>query len=198
MLVWAHRWPVVAGAGIGLAWAVSMRAWMRFITTDPEFTWGGTLAILGASTVVGALLGLARLRRRAGGAGWWRLSGLSLGLLGAGGAVMWPSAVLGAMALGRPRPSWIRVLLGLAAVAAQVPVLGDAVFANPGLSGLESAAAVAWYTPMITLQAWAFSVVFAPLAEAAPVAGPLKRVALVTPAAAMVLGAALVAGLPGM
>ena len=79
-----------------------------------------------------------------------------------------------------------------------MPVPRDAVVGNWGLSGLESAVAVAWYAPMITLQAWGFSVVFAPLAEAAPDAGPLKRVALAVPAAAMVLGAALVAGLPGM
>ena len=38
-------WPVVLIAGLagGLAWGVFARVWMRFISTDPQFTWNGTL-----------------------------------------------------------------------------------------------------------------------------------------------------------
>lgn len=124
------RHPVSAGVIGGLVWGIALRAWMRYITTDPEFTWSGTLFIVGATTLVGALLGFARHRRNLGGVGWWRFSVLGLLLLGAGGSVMWPSVILGAIALGITRPAWVRLLLGAGAVAAQVPVLAGTVIGN--------------------------------------------------------------------
>lgn len=154
------RHPVGAGAALGLVWGGAMRAWMRFITTDPEFTWGGTLGILGVSAFAGALLGLARRRRREGGAGWWRLTGLSLLLLGAGGAAMWPTIVTGAAAVGRPRPAALRLVLAASAAAAQIPVLRDALFIPHGT--LRALAGLAWYLPLVAVEVWAFSVVFAP------------------------------------
>ncbi len=101
----------LSGAGIGLLWGVVLRLWMRFIAVTPEFSASGTGFILGASLIVGAALGWARYRRQAGGRGWWRLTMLSLLLLGAGGAVMWPSVVLGAVAIGRRRPRWLVLIL---------------------------------------------------------------------------------------
>jgi hypothetical protein len=47
-----------------------MRGWMRFISTNPDFPWVGTGFVLGASTIVGTMLGLAFLRRESGGGGW--------------------------------------------------------------------------------------------------------------------------------
>ncbi|HSJ26722.1 MAG TPA: hypothetical protein VLB67_00810 [Acidimicrobiia bacterium] len=157
----AIRRPVLAGAVAGAVWGVLMRMWMRYISPSPEFSWSGTLFILGASTIVGAILGLAWRRRSVGGAGWWRLSLASLLLLGAGGAVMWPSVVLGALAFGRPRPSWMRVVLGTAAAAAQIPVIGS--IADNWRFGIgDVVLATAWYAPMLVFEAWAFSVIFAP------------------------------------
>jgi hypothetical protein len=143
---------------------------------------------------VGALLGLARWRRAAGGVGWWRSTVLSLGLLGAGGAVMWPSVVLGAIALGLRRWLALRVALLLAAIGAQVPVMQSVIAENWRMSGIEAAIAVAWYVPMITIEAWAFSVVFMPAAEHAPAPGRLRQVAFALPILLTVADSALVIG----
>jgi hypothetical protein len=188
---------VAAGALAGLAWGVAMRAWMRFITTDPEFSWSGTLFIVGASTIVGALLGCAWRRRRAGGIGWWRFSILALFLLGAGGAVMWPSVVLGGFALGRLRSIQIRIAAGLVAVAAQVPVVADNVAQNPMLSGFEPWIAAAWYAPMLAAEAWGFSVAFSPAAEGAPRPGMVRRTAFAVPLVVMSALATMVVGRVG-
>lgn len=154
----------LSGAGIGLLWGVVLRLWMRFIAVTPEFSASGTGFILGASLIVGATLGWARYRRQAGGRGWWRLTMLSLLLLGAGGAVMWPSVVLGAVAIGRRRPRWLVLILAAAAIGFQVPVMQEAVFDAWWFDTPDMVIAVTWYVPMITIEAWAFSVVFAPRA----------------------------------
>lgn len=197
MIEWAKRHPVVAGAGIGLVWGAVMRAWMRYITGEPEFSWSGTLFILGASVIVGGTLGFARLRRSRGGAGWWRLSLLSLVLLGAGGSVMWPAVVPGAIAIGRPRPTWMRVGLGAGALATQIPVVTE-IFGNWRLSTVQAVIAVIWYVPMLAIEAWAFSVVFAPQPAEAPMPGRVRRVLVAVPVVAVAGVAVLAGGIPGM
>lgn len=189
MMTLLGRRPIVAGAVIGLLWGVAMRAWMHYISTDREFSWSGTLFILGASVIVGTALGVARHRRQSGGTGWWRLSLASLFLLGAGGAVMWPAVILGAIAIGRPRPAVLRWLLGLGAAASQVPVITETILENWRFSTTDKILATAWYLPMLALEAVAFSVAFAPAVEGAPMP---KRVAAVLTGAG-VLGFALFA-----
>jgi len=185
---------VLTGAAIGLAWGVSMRLWMRYISTDPEFSWSGTLFIIGASVIVGSLLGFARHRRRIGGVGWWRYTGLSLFLLGAGGGVMWPSVILGAVALGRPRPRWLRLISGLGAIALQIPVMQDVAITNFRLSVLESVVAILWYAPMIALEAWGFSVVVAPRSVTAAAPGMVKKLAIAGPLVIVVGATAVLTG----
>lgn len=158
---WLRQHSIIGGAAIGLVWGASMRVWMRFISAHPEFSWPGTLFIVGASTIVGAVLGAAWWRRRVGGAGWWRLSALSLILLGAGGAVMWPSVVLGAIGIGQWRYRLARLLVA-AAVLVQVPVLRQVFDDNWRMSGVAMTLAVLWYVPMLALEAWGFSVAYAP------------------------------------
>lgn len=162
-------WPRALGFGAlgGLLWGTVLRAWMRFISTDPEFTWGGTIAILTVSALAGGALTLARRRRRLGGVGWWRLTFITLILLGAGGAVMWPTVVLWAIAMGRKRPWWLVTLLLGAGAAAQVPVIQDAIYNNWRLEPMDKALATIWYAPMIAIQAWAFSVAFSRAADGA-------------------------------
>lgn len=172
------RRPIVAGALIGLGWGVAMRAWMHYISTDREFSWGGTLFIVGASVIVGTVLGVARSRRQSGGAGWWRLSLASLLLLGAGGAVMWPAVILGGIAIGRPRPAALRWVLGLGAAATQIPVITDAILDNWRFSATDKVLATTWYLPMLALEALAFSVAFAPAVEGARM--PRRVVAVLT------------------
>lgn len=167
-----RRHPIISGAVLGLAWGVTMRAWMRFISTSPEFSWTGTLFILGVSVTCGTVLGLAWHRRSVGGAGWWRFSFGTLILLGAGGAVMWPAVALGALAMGRPRPTWLRVLLGAGALATQIPVIGG--IAENWRFGLgDIVLASVWYAPMLAFEMWAFSVAFRPSIDGSP---PATRV----------------------
>lgn len=186
---------ILIGAGVGLAWGIAMRAWMRFITAQPEFTWSGTLFILGAATITGTLLGLAWHRRAVGGVGWWRFTALSLLLLGAGGAVMWPAVVLGAMALGRPWKPWVRVALGVLAGASQVPVV-QGIADNWKFGFTQIAVATILYAPLLFLEVWAFSVVFRPSTSPDPTPRIL-RFALIALAASAVGFVALLAGMAG-
>jgi hypothetical protein len=61
---------VLGGAGLGLAWGIAARLWMRLITTTPEFSIPGTAAILIITTVFGGWVGLAYVARRRGWHGW--------------------------------------------------------------------------------------------------------------------------------
>jgi hypothetical protein len=54
--VWA---AVLGGAGLGFVWGIAARIWMRLISTRPEFSISGTVAILVITTVFGALTGFA-------------------------------------------------------------------------------------------------------------------------------------------
>lgn len=159
---------MLIGALFGLLWGVGMRAWMRFISTNPEFTWGGTLFIVGATTIAGTLTGLAYWRWQKARGQFWRLLGLSFLPLGtAAGAVMLPTFVLGGIAWGRRRwPVWIRLLLGLIAVALQVVFLVGGI--NDFATGRE-AVGVALYAGFLAVETWAFSIMARPLPQnAAP------------------------------
>ncbi len=193
-LLAAH--PVIGGATLGLAWGVVMRAWMRFISTDPEFSWSGTFFILAATTLAGTVLGLARLRRRSGGEGWWRLSLLALVGLGAGGAVMWPTVIAWGLAFGRRRPWLLVVPLGLVGTAVQVPIVRDSILDGWQRGSVAAVVAVVIYVAMLAIEAWAFSVVFAPSA-AGVVMKPWKRTVLAVPMVMMAGFAVIAVGLAG-
>ena len=63
------------GAAGGAAWGVAARAWMRLVSTSHEFSWAGTLAIIGLATVLGTGVGLASAaRRHRGWRRWLRLA----------------------------------------------------------------------------------------------------------------------------
>lgn len=64
----------LVGFGLGAAWGVVARAWMRLVSTEPEFSWAGTSMIIGLSGVLGLLIGLSwRARHSTGGRRWFRL-----------------------------------------------------------------------------------------------------------------------------
>ncbi|MEX2425124.1 MAG: hypothetical protein WD990_14230, partial [Acidimicrobiia bacterium] len=155
------RHPVVIGILGGAAWGTVLRAWMRFISTDPEFSWSGTLFIVGAAAWAGLIIGVVWWRYLAGGSRWWRLFGIgTLPVFGGAGIVMLPSAILGAVGFGRTRwPSAIRATLVVVAVGGQFALLGlgGDVFPEGRLIP-----AMAWYTVMIGIQMWALSVLFRP------------------------------------
>ena len=113
---------VPVGAAAGLTLGVVARVWMRWISTDPEFSWAGTIAIVASFAVFGAAQSAAAVARiraiRAGGIAVFRVLAvvLSVGLFGAAGAVMLPTVLFGSLAAWRSdhRKSVRLVFSGLA------------------------------------------------------------------------------------
>jgi hypothetical protein len=90
-----------AGLLLGTAWGVLARVWMRLISSDPEFSWSGTLAILGLSAALGLGVGLVHGARRSGRSGWWTLAVVPGLLLFMGpGMLLAPCFLLGGAAWG--------------------------------------------------------------------------------------------------
>jgi len=98
---------VLAGLMVGALWGVLARAWMRFVSAAPEFSWSGTLMIIGIFAFCGMAQGLAAAARRGG---WPRpariaaqtaaiASAVPLGL--GAGSIMMPSTLLAGFAIGR-------------------------------------------------------------------------------------------------
>jgi len=90
------------GAAAGAGWGVLARIWMRLISTDPEFSWGGTLVIIGFAALLGGGVGLVAQAGRAGRSRWWTLSvvpGLVLFL--SPGMLLAPCFLIGALAYAR-------------------------------------------------------------------------------------------------
>lgn len=98
-----------AGFALGAGWGVAARVWMRLMATDPEFSWSGTLAIVGLSAVLGLGVGLAGAARRQGRRRWWQLAVLpGLPLFAGQGLLFLPAFTVGGVLLARPR-AWARV-----------------------------------------------------------------------------------------
>jgi hypothetical protein len=82
---------------------------MRLISTDPEFSWSGTLVIVGLAALLGAGVGLVDAALRAGRSRWWRLAVVPGLLLFLGpGVLLAPSFLVGGLAW-RPHRMWLRV-----------------------------------------------------------------------------------------
>ena len=64
----------LVGLALGAVWGVAARAWMRMVSTSPEFSWSGTVMIIGLSAIFGLLTGLSwRARHATGWRRWLRL-----------------------------------------------------------------------------------------------------------------------------
>lgn len=194
-IVWVTTHPILAGTAAGLVWGVGLRLWMRLIADRPEFTVGGSLFIIVGSGIVGAALGLAHRRRRANGAGYWRFSLLSLGLLGFGGAVMWPGVVAGAAAIARRRARRPAAVLTLLAVGSQLPVLWGQVLTAHHLVSVARAAAVVLYGAFLAFEMWAFSVVYRDRPVGAPAMGKLRSAVIWVPVVLVSVALALAGAL---
>ena len=107
------------GLGLGAGWGVLARVWMRMISTEPEFSWTGTLLIVGFAALAGLGLGLLHGARAGQRSRWWRLAVLvALPIVTLGpGAVFTPALWLGGFALAGRGPRVVRVALGLAATS---------------------------------------------------------------------------------
>lgn len=107
------RYIVPCYAFGGLILGVIARAWMRWIATDPEFTWSGSTFIVIGFVVFFTVHSTVLLGRRRGWSRRWltvaRVAAafLSLGIFGAAGASMLPTVLTASLGLGRtdwPRP----------------------------------------------------------------------------------------------
>ena len=104
----------LAGMGLGAAWGVAARVWMRLVSESPEFSWAGTLFIVGGFAVAGLLLGLAYGVVGAGGSSWWRLLVLPTLVLFAGaGAPLLPAYLVGGWGIRRRGAAGVVGVLGL-------------------------------------------------------------------------------------
>jgi hypothetical protein len=108
---------LATGAVLGAGWGVLARVFMRLISTTPEFSWGGTMLIVGLSALLGAGIGVVAGARAAGRTRWWRLAPVPrLILFASPGIVLLPGAVGVALAAS-VRRAWQRVLLSLGGLA---------------------------------------------------------------------------------
>ena len=154
------RHPIISGAIGGLLWGISMRLWMRFVSTDPEFTWSGTGFILAAALLAGLGLGTAYALGRRGHRGWWRLFAAPLILLGAGaGSIMLPGTIIGGLAFGRRRwPRVVRVTLATVAIGGTLVLLW--LTSEDGFGPIKTATAVASFAVLHTIEMAAAGIAF--------------------------------------
>lgn len=121
------RWFPWLGLSAGLALGVGARLWMRQISTDHEFTWSGTLAIVIGFGVFGLAHATAARAAQLPWRGWTRLTvrclaGVAtLPLFVAAGAVMAPTVVFGGLA------AWRSTWPPAARAACAVVVVADIV-----------------------------------------------------------------------
>ncbi len=101
------------GAFLGACWGVLARVWMRTVaTTTTEFSWGGTLMIIGMAAWLGLGCGLLAAARGRGRQRWWGLLGLpGLALFFSPGIMLLPAFAVGRLAFGRR--VWWKKSLGL-------------------------------------------------------------------------------------
>ena len=108
-MIVAHRgWKIILAAVFGgLALGIVARLWMRWISTDPEFTWGGTLGIVISFTIFTTTQAtIYVLRRRAISRGLTAVirgvgTFFTLPLFTAAGVVMFPTVLLASIAIWR-------------------------------------------------------------------------------------------------
>ena len=111
----------------GAALGIAARAWMRLISDDPEFTWGGTIFIVMAFTIFGFTQSIVAVARRRARRRWTLTVARVIGTVGllplfvGAGAVMVPTVVGGGLAVARVE--WHRAARGICLVLAAAPVL---------------------------------------------------------------------------
>ena len=120
----------------GASWGVAARLWMRFISTEPEFSVTGSAYIIGAPILIGLASVLATRSSGFRPALRWPargLAGLSTLLLGmAAGILMLPTIALGAIGYGgRGWPRALRVAVMVLAALPVVVVHGEIEKAPP-------------------------------------------------------------------
>lgn len=122
VLRWSERIKpallIPSGVFVGLVLGVIARAWMRWISTDPEFSWAGTIGILVGFVVFFSVHATVLLGRRRGWSRRWLTVArvlaaiFSLGIFSAAGAAMLPTVLTASLGLARiDWPRFVRRLL---------------------------------------------------------------------------------------
>ena len=197
-----HRvpWPLVLIGGLvgGLAWGIFARFWMRFIATDPEFTWSGTLFIvtgfgIAALGQAGAYLGRRASLRRSRMTVLRVVTFASLLPLGmAAGGPMFPTIVLAPIAL--THDDWsgrTRVAVG---VVATLPILFIAKVIFGDLPLVRAAVGFVWFLAVYTGIVWAAGFTLAPQLDGWRAPRLVRVVGVVAAALALMLPAFLLVG----
>lgn len=162
------------GAVTGAAWGVFARIWMRLISSNPEFSWTGTLLITGFAALLGGGVGLAAGARLAGRSRWWTLAVIpGLVLFLSPGMLLAPSFLVGSLAYAQ-RGRNLRAV-GWAVIA--LSILGSALLAvlepEPGAETtprLVITFLIGFAAMTITL-AWAGSHIWRPRLRSTPAKG---------------------------
>ena len=111
----------------GCLLGIAARAWMRLISEDPEFSWNGTLFIVGGFTIFGLTQSIVEVARRRARRRWTLTIVRVLGTVGmlplfiGAGAIMLPTVVGGGLA--SARVEWRRATRAISLVVAAAPVL---------------------------------------------------------------------------
>jgi len=168
----------------GLAWGINARLWMRFISTDPEFTLSGTLFIVIGFGIAGLAQSAAYLGRRAN----LRRPAMTvlrvvalIGLLplgGAAGASMFPTIILAALAL--THQNWPRWLRGIVGAAALLPALVTARSFFNDLSVERGVAGVIWFLAVYAGIIWAARSSLGPQLDGWRASTPVRLLGVVT------------------
>ena len=129
MLAKLNSWKIVIFAVlVGLGLGTIARLWMRWISTDPEFTWGGTIGIVFVFTIFTSTQAtIYVLRRRAISR---RLTSVircagtffTLPLFTAAGAVMFPTVLLASIAIWRKKIDK-KVRIALLIISFVIPII---------------------------------------------------------------------------
>lgn len=122
----------------GLALGVISRVWMRLISSEPEFSWGGTAVVIGVFVLSGLGTGISSMMSAGGRTR--DVVGRGVGLLmllpsfGAAGAQIMPGVILGSLSLHRNTWNpWIRILFGLLALVQPVGIVVEELLADVSL-----------------------------------------------------------------
>ena len=130
-------WACTLAGGLlgGTALGIAARAWMRLISDNPEFTWGGTMFIVIGFTIFGVAQAVATIGRRRARRPAARRVTRVVGVVGmlplfvAAGGVMLPTVVGGGLSFARTE--WPNSARASCLAVAAVPV----VFAARGIVG---------------------------------------------------------------
>ena len=156
---------LVTSFAVGAGWGGIARLWMRFITTEAEFSWAGTLFIVVGFGVAflgqtGVYLARRNAASRTAFIGLRVLAVVTLLPLSFGaGALGFPVIVLAPLAVIRSGWNrWLRLLLGILVV---VVVVGVSASLFSELTPMRAAVGSVWFVAVYAVLVWAVCFSFA-------------------------------------